>query len=741
MKKLIFLAISCLVALSGMAQAKVYSFSLDNNKHLKASMAKAKPAQRHAKAMTAEKPEGAVIWEDFSKFTAGSEDAPDATDVNDPSTGAIPDDMTLTPGWEGMGIKQAGGIAYVGTYDEYGWDETGYLKTSPADLSANGGTCTVRFRAKSASTEGDQVAIRLANPTNTYIGEQRVELTAEWQDYEVKLNNGTADAFIHFYSVWHEWYIDDIAVLTEGIPSPVNLHVTSYKGYESTFAWDAVDGAEKYKVLVYYWDDTQKEYVYIVDGEETTETSYRVTDLDPAITYFFKVAAVQGTNVSAYSDSWTIMPVLAAPKPITPTDYDGNSFTAAWEPYEDAAYYVLNVFCYIDETPDSFIENQRVDGTSYFVEDLPASYIFYFTVYVVRNDGEISMESEETPALPIIETPVAGAATEVTSNSFVANWTPVTYANTYQVNVYREHTATADEVYELANTDCGVVPSDATLDNPDILSGSFIFGSKSGAFDWYISMAAAIDGGIGLDNTYAMLLGIGHMYSPLYDLTPFGGKADFEITMGSADATKAIVALAVQGEDGYLDELESDTVDVTSTMTSHTFHFTKGNESCCVLVYALDGVTLMFDNFRLTVNMPKGSKIEQMIDMALVQDATANSVRFDDIEFGNDRISYDVLAARIDDSLDDPIVSGYSNRVYVDAVDAVESVEGAGARAYVEGAALCVENPSGAAVEVYNMAGVNVFSDHSGETFVQAQLDVPGVYMVKVGGTVIKVIR
>ena len=210
MKKLIFLAISCLVALSGMAQAKVYSFSLDNNKHLKASMAKAKPAQRHAKAMTAEKPEGAVIWEDFSKFTAGSEDAPDATDVNDPSTGAIPDDMTLTPGWEGMGIKQAGGIAYVGTYDEYGWDETGYLKTSPADLSANGGTCTVRFRAKSASTEGDQVAIRLANPTNTYIGEQRVELTAEWQDYEVKLNNGTADAFIHFYSVWHEWYIDDL---------------------------------------------------------------------------------------------------------------------------------------------------------------------------------------------------------------------------------------------------------------------------------------------------------------------------------------------------------------------------------------------------------------------------------------------------------------------------------------------------------------------------------------------------
>lgn len=451
MKKLTFLAMSCLIALSGMAQARVYSFSVDRNKHFKASMAQTKPVQKKISA-EGEKPAGAVIWEDFSKFTAGSEETPDATEVNDLSTGAIPDELTLTPGWQGRGVKQAGGVAYVGTYDEYGWDETGYLKTSSADLSANGGVCTVRFRARSASAEGDEVAVQLANPTNTYLDQQRVQLTTEWQDYEVKLNNGTADAFIHFYSVWHEWYVDDIAVLTEGIPSPENLHVTSYKGYESTFAWSPTDEAEKYKVQVYYWNTTQKEYIYVVDGEETTDTLYRVTDLDPEETYFVKVAAVQGTSVSAYSESMTIMPVLAAPTPITPTDYDGNSFTAAWQPYEDADYYVLNVYCYQQDSslplPISFIENLQVDSTSYFVDDLPGSYIFYFTVYVVRNDGEISMKSREMPVLPIIEAPVAGEATEVTSNSFVANWTPVTYANTYQVNVYREHTATADEVYD-----------------------------------------------------------------------------------------------------------------------------------------------------------------------------------------------------------------------------------------------------------------------------------------------------
>ena len=731
---------SCAVALNCMAQADAQTFSVDNNKHLKAAVAK--PAKVKAGA---EKPENAVIWEDFSKFTAGSEGTPDATDVNDPSTAEIPAEMTLSPGWKGLGIKQAGGIAYVGTYDEYGWDETGYLKTCPTDLSINNGTCTVKFRAKSASSEGDEVAVRLANPSNTYIDEQRVKLTDQWQDFEVKLNKGTADAFVHFFSVWHEWYVDDIAVISEGIPSPENLHVTSFKGYESTFAWDATAEAEKYKVQVYFWDKSKKDYTYIVDGEETTETSYKVTGLDLTETYFFKVAAVQGTSVSAYSESRTIAPVLAAPTPIKPTDYSGTSFTAAWEPYEDADFYVLNVYCYQQDStlplPIPFIVDEEVEGTSYFVDKLPENYIFYFTVYVVRNDGEISQKSKEMPALPVLETPVAKDATEVTSNSFTANWTTVEKANTYQVNVYREHTALTEELYELANTDCDVVPSKATLDNPEKLSGAFIFGTESGAFDWYISMAAAIDGGIGLDNYYATLFGMAYMYSPLYDLTPFGGKADFEITMGSPDATKAVVALAEEGEDGYLKEIESYEVDVTTSMTGHTFNFTKGTESCCILVYANDGSSLIFDDFKLTINMPKGSTIEQMIDLALIQDQKTSSYQFKGVDFKNDRISYDVLAARVDASLDDPIVSEYSNRVYVNAIGSVEGVSETAAKVYMEGETLCVENPEGAAVEVYNMAGVKVFADNSGEAVVRTQLDMRGAYIVKVGNAAVKVMR
>ena len=60
---------------------------------------------------------------------------------------------------------------------------------------------------------------------------------------------------------------------------------------------------------------------------------------------------------------------------------------------------------------------------------------------------------------------------------------------------------------------------------------------------------------------------------------------------------------------------------------------------------------------------------------------------------------------------------------------------------YMNGNELNVENPNAAEVTVYNMAGVKVFSDNSGEAVVRTQLDMRGAYIVKVGNAVVKVMR
>ena len=84
-----------------------------------------------------------VLYEDFSKFTLGSESEPEATSLTGDGADLIPDEYTLQPGWSGDGVYQAGGVAYLGlASDGY----PGFLNTPLMDLSADGGNARLTFR-------------------------------------------------------------------------------------------------------------------------------------------------------------------------------------------------------------------------------------------------------------------------------------------------------------------------------------------------------------------------------------------------------------------------------------------------------------------------------------------------------------------------------------------------------------------------------------------------------------------
>ena len=308
MKQILFLGVASLLAVGSTGVAEAQGITVNNYKYLQPQTVASEQIQKEG-----ETPAGALIWEDFSKFTAGSEEQPDSEIFGEEDWVDIPAEYTLTPGWQARGVHQSGGVAMVGEYYMFGIGFTGGIRTNVADLSANNGAVTVSFRAKSANAGGDEVAAVLNSSATGYINQQRVKITNEWQEYKLKLSGGVSDSFFEFFSVNYDWYLDDVKVVSEGIASPTGLKVTSYKGTESTFQWNAVDGAEKYKVQVYYWDIDQKDYVYVVNEEETTETSYTVTGLDMRDTYFAKVAAVSGEMSSAYCDSYTLAPTLAEP--------------------------------------------------------------------------------------------------------------------------------------------------------------------------------------------------------------------------------------------------------------------------------------------------------------------------------------------------------------------------------------------------------------------------------------------
>lgn len=249
-----------------------------------------------------------LLKEDFSKFTAGSEATPDATDVADATTGYIADELTNTPGWNGSGVFQAGGCAYIGIVDE-GTDneDTGFLNTSTFDGSGNGGYIVVTFRARVAE-EGatdavefvsiDEDDINESDPMSGVVDYKQVAITDQWAEYEVELKSGAANASIQLYAYQSPIYIDDIKVTQTvkiDVPAPEALAATNVTPTSFTANWSAVEGATSYMLTVFSFKTIKS------DVEEAT-----VTEGFDGIVATGKKDKFIDTENSKLPEGWTI---------------------------------------------------------------------------------------------------------------------------------------------------------------------------------------------------------------------------------------------------------------------------------------------------------------------------------------------------------------------------------------------------------------------------------------------------
>ena len=249
-----------------------------------------------------------LLEEDFSKFTAGSEATPDATDVADATTGYIADELTNTPGWNGSGVFQAGGCAYIGIVDE-GTDneDTGFLNTSTFDGSGNGGYIVVTFRARVAE-EGatdavefvsiDEDDINESDPMSGVVDYKQVAITDQWAEYEVELKSGAANASIQLYAYQSPIYIDDIKVVQTvkiDVLAPEALAATNVTPTSFTANWSAVEGATSYMLTVFSFKTIKS------DVEEAT-----VTEGFDGIVATGKKDKFIDTENSKLPEGWTI---------------------------------------------------------------------------------------------------------------------------------------------------------------------------------------------------------------------------------------------------------------------------------------------------------------------------------------------------------------------------------------------------------------------------------------------------
>lgn len=249
-KSYILVVIFCLVlgfSVSAAPQNKKVTFSKEKIEFLKKSKQRVKPIQKATSANLIE-----VLAEDFSKFTAGTEAAPDATDITDYETGEIPASFTQVPGWAGYGVFQAGGKAFIDVVPYSDGDDTGFIDSPVMDLSANGGVYTVNFKARSSSSLGDFLLV-VWFQENEIFGYDAVELTDQWEDFSLEFEGGNSATAIEMYALEGSIYLDDISVLSGSskLSAPVALDATNVTSTSFTANWQAVEDATDYGLYVY----------------------------------------------------------------------------------------------------------------------------------------------------------------------------------------------------------------------------------------------------------------------------------------------------------------------------------------------------------------------------------------------------------------------------------------------------------------------------------------------------------
>lgn len=678
-----------------------------------------------------------IVEEDFSKFTAGSEAAPDAVDLADAQTGDISAEYTQIPGWSGAAVYQAGGSAYIGFYE----GATGWLNTPVLDCSANNGTFTLSFRAKSALASGDELDILLLYPDETYATESAyVMLTNEWQEYSVSMSKGNAETFIQMWTYDGEYYIDDIKMVAEGLSAPQNLTVSKYMGTSAELSWDPVDGADSYLLNVYYFSMDTFDYVYLLQEEPVSGTTYTVNGLDPNESYYFDVAAVMGEEISPLSESVTIESPIEAPTALPATNYSATSFTANWEPVEGASSYLLSVL-YMNEDGDVeyVIENKEVQGTSYDVKDLTAGTVYYYQVTAKMSDGSVSQPSSAMAALPTLSKPIVKEASDITSTGFTANWEPVEFANVYLTTLYKNHTAKADETYTIADASFAGLESTGTLDYPESTFAGYELTKDDGAYGWYISMAASINGAMGLDNTYAMFFGSAYLYSPQGNYGQAGGKADLTLNV-VAPANDNLLVMFAEIVDNMITPIESSvkSIPVTPTMTEQKVTLEGGSDGDVILMYSENDQSVFFGSLKVDVDLKAGAQFATTEDAVVSE---INSCNFADLAATDgDVFAYDVMAAFIADE-SNIVYSEISDKMEVTLSSSVASTLQATASVTVADGILKINNPAMAGVAVFAIDGKNVITDNSGSETLSVELPAAGVYIVKVGAETFKVIK
>ena len=389
------------------------------------------------------------------------------------------------------------------------------------------------------------------------------------------------------------------------------------------------------------------------------------------------------------------------------------------------------------ETVPVFVDKELTD-TFYVVKGLDATKDYCYAVKA-KNSEYTSALSDAVPALGLT-VPVLSAVEGVSANQYTARWQAVPKADGYYVRNFRIHTVSEPEETVVLHEDFSkATQGEKEMPYNDIMS---MFGAKS--LDnyttlpgWLGSNYVTIPGMLGGNASAGSFGAAGMVQTPSLKLDGNGGKFKIDITfcggLGAEEDSLVIQAGASVYKRIYFSgEYEPVTASV---------EFDCGEADMPLLIYTYKGSMFFIDDIKVSQELAVGSQIinEEANGYALGNQNT--SYTFTNLEQGKDEtFGYRVSAYRlfcgqeVYSSATDMAVADLNGTS--DGIGQAESVEGI----FVAGRNLHVTLNEPEHVDVYDVSGRKCVDAAGAAGMNVYVLGRPGVYIVKAGGAIKKVV-
>lgn len=239
-------------------------------------------------------------------------------------------------------------------------------------------------------------------------------------------------------------YSNVSSVNTRSLNNVTALPATNADITKFTANWLSLDGVESYIIDVSDIGDFSK-LIGGFNGLRIIGTSIEVTGLMAGKTYYYRVRGVRNNATTTNSNTIAITTkIFDAPVALTATNITFTGFQMNWKAVVGAMSYLLEVAKDINFT--NFVagyESKELVGITENITGLDPQKTYYYRLRA-KGLGVISGYSNTISAVTnSLSTPKALDATNITLNSFRANWELVTGATSYSLEVATNITFTS----------------------------------------------------------------------------------------------------------------------------------------------------------------------------------------------------------------------------------------------------------------------------------------------------------